>query len=122
MSVNRAADYLAHIQKSASDARSFVEGMSFADFQADKRTQQAVILSLVIIGEAAGKLLEHHAAFLTGHPGVPWASMKGMRNRLAHGYFDIDLQIVWDTVQAALPQVLIELPAVLNAAARDDGK
>ena len=92
------------------------------DFQEDKRTQQAVILSLVIIGEAATKLLEQHGDFLADYPAVPWMSMKGMRNRLAHGYFDIDLRIVWDTVRDALPTVLESLPPILDAARRANPK
>ena len=53
MSENRLPDYLDHIQQAATDARSFVEGMAKDDFLADKRTQQAVIMSLIVIGEAA---------------------------------------------------------------------
>jgi uncharacterized protein with HEPN domain len=86
------------------------------DFLADRRTQQAVILSLLIIGEAATKLLQSYGDFLAGHPDVPWSSMKGMRNRLAHGYFDINLDVVWDTVSTALPNLLERLPVVLKAA------
>ncbi len=55
MSENRLPDYLDHIQQAATDARSFVEGMAKDDFLADKRTQQAVIMSLIVIGEAATK-------------------------------------------------------------------
>ena len=50
--------------------------------------------------------------FLGGHPDVPWRSMKGMRNRIAHGYFDINLDIVWDTVRTALPPLVERLTAI----------
>lgn len=116
MKPERLADYLAHIEQAATDACSFVEGMSREDFLADKRTQQAVVLSLMVIGEAATKLLAQHAEFLAKHPGLPWASMKGMRNRIAHGYFDINLDVVWDTVEKALPGLLKQLPAIRAAA------
>lgn len=112
-------DYIEHMQEAAQQACGYVEGMALDDFLRDKRTQQAVILNLVILGEAATRLLKEHASFLAAYPGVPWTSMKGMRNRLAHGYFDIDLQVVWQTVQSSLPALLDALPAVL-AAARDD--
>ena len=118
MKENRLLDYLEHIRQAAIDACSFVEGQRKADFLADKRTQQAVILSLLIIGEAAAKLLQDYGDFLSAHPGVPWSSMKGMRNRLAHGYFDIDLEVVWETVSKALPSLLAGMPEVLNDAAR----
>ncbi len=91
MNESRLPDYLDHIRQAAADACSFVEGQRKEDFLADRRTQQAVILSLLIIGEAATKLLQSHGGFLSRHPEVPWSSMKGMRNRLAHGYFDINV-------------------------------
>lgn len=111
MSENRLSDYLDHMLQAAQQACSYVEGIDKNDFLADKRTQQAVILNIVIIGEAATKLLQSHGDFLDQHPGLPWRSMKGMRNRVAHGYFDIDLDMVWETVQTALPQLLERLPA-----------
>jgi uncharacterized protein with HEPN domain len=85
--------------------------MSKADFFADKRTQQAVVMNLIIIGEAATKLLQEHEDFTSHHADIPWRNMKGMRNRIAHGYFEINLDVVWDTVQTALPELLKSLPA-----------
>jgi len=111
MSENRLSDYLDHMRRAGRDACVFVEGLSKEDFLADKRTQQAVIMSLVIIGEAATKIMDEHGEFAVRHPGVPWRSMRGMRNRIAHGYFEIDLEIVWETVQTALPEMLQKLPA-----------
>ena len=111
MTANRLIDYLEHMQQAAMDACDFVQGMAREDFQQDKRTQQAVIMSLIIVGEAATKVMDSHADFAQEHPQVPWRSMRGMRNRMAHGYFDIDLDMVWNTVQNALP----ELPRQLSA-------
>lgn len=112
MSENRLPDYLDHMLEAARQACGYVEGISKDDFLADKRTQQAVILNIVIIGEAATKLLKDYNDFLDKHPDVPWRSMKGMRNRIAHGYFEIDLDVVWETVKTALPQLLDRLPAI----------
>jgi uncharacterized protein with HEPN domain len=124
MNESRLLDYLDHIRQAAIDACSFVEGQVKENFLADRRTQQAVILSLLIIGEAATKLLQNYADFLSRHHEVPWSSMKGMRNRLAHGYFDINLEVVWETVSSALPRLLERLPAVLEDAHKiaGDGK
>jgi uncharacterized protein with HEPN domain len=80
------------MRQAAGDALVFVEGLSKEDFLDDKRTQQAVIMSLIIIGEAATKLMDRYAEFITSNPQVPWRSMRGMRNRIAHGYFDINLE------------------------------
>jgi uncharacterized protein with HEPN domain len=112
MTENRLPDYLDHIQQAAADACSFVEGLSKDDFLADKRTQQAVIMSLIIIGEAATKVMDRYAAFSDQHSNVPWRSMRGMRNHIAHGYFDINLDVVWETVQTALPDLIARLSAV----------
>jgi uncharacterized protein with HEPN domain len=103
MTENRLPDYLDHMQEAASDARSFVEGLSKEAFFTDKRTQQAVVMSLIVIGEAATKLMDRYPEFTAQHADVPWQSMRGMRNRIAHGYFDINLDVVWETVQTALP-------------------
>jgi uncharacterized protein with HEPN domain len=62
-----------------------------------------VILSLIVLGEAATKVMDRHPDFAAAHPHIPWRNMRGMRNRIADGYFGIDLDVVWDTVQTALP-------------------
>jgi uncharacterized protein with HEPN domain len=120
MNENRLIDYLDHMQQAATNACSFVEGLSQADFLKDKRTQQAVIMSLIIIGEAATKVMDSYAEFTQAHTQVPWRSMRGMRNRIAHGYFDINLEVVWETVQTALPELLKQLPAVCRDAENED--
>ena len=99
---------------------SFVEGLAKDDFLADKRTQQAVIMSLIIIGEAATKVMEGYAAFTLAHPELPWRNMRGMRNRMAHGYFDVNLELVWQTAQEWLPELLKQLPAVRLDAATEE--
>ncbi len=119
MSESRLPDYLDHMQQTATDACAFVEGLGKTDFLEDKRTQQAVIISLIIIGETATKVMDY-ADFTQAHAQVPWRSMRGMRNRIAHGYFDINLDVVWDTVQTALPELLKQLPVVRQDADDED--
>jgi len=106
MNASRLTDYLDHMRQAAEDSCAFVSGMGKRDFLEDKRTQRAVI-----IGEAATKVMDGYADFADAHPEVPWRSMRGMRNRIAHGYFDINLDVVWDTVQTALPDLLKHLSA-----------
>lgn len=110
MTEHDASHLLGHVRQAACEAMVFVEGLSHADFLADRRTQQAVVMSLVIVGEAATKLMDRHPEVVATLPDVPWRSMRGMRNRIAHGYFDINLDVVWDTVQTALPDLLRKLP------------
>ena len=59
-------------------------------------------MSLIVIGEAATKVMDGYVEFTQAHADVPWRSMRGMRNRIAHGYFQLDLEVVWLTVQTAL--------------------
>ncbi len=104
-----AQDYVDQIAEAAAQACEFIEGLHRDDFLSDKRTQQAVILNLIIIGEAAARLIERFPEHVSTNPQVAWRSMRGMRNRIAHGYHDIDLAIVWETVSVALPQLLAQL-------------
>ena len=115
----RVADTLTQMRDATSLARSYVEGMTKEAFVADTRTQQAVIMNLVIIGELATKLIKDHGAFVAQHPEIPWPSMKGMRNRIAHGYFEINLDVVWETVQTALSALQHDLGNVLQALPRE---
>lgn len=114
----RLLDYVDHIEQAATEARSFVSGWDKQRFLGDRRTQQAVIMSLLIIGEAAARIMDLHAEFAIEHPDVPWRSMRNMRNRMAHGYFDTDLEVVWETTQQWLPQLLSQLPVVRQSALR----
>lgn len=116
MTTNRLGDYLARMEQAIRRACDYTDGMSKVDFLADTRTQQAVIMNLMIMGEIVTKLLQDHAPFLDAHRQIPWRSMKGMRNRIAHGYFDINLDVVWDTVQTALSELLTQWPAIRKAA------
>jgi len=112
----RLPDYLRHMQEAAQLSLHYTAGMDLAAFLADSRTQKAVFFNFVILGEAAARLMARHAAFLARHPQVPWRSIRDMRNQVAHGYVTIDTDVVWRTVQSALPDLLAKLPAIIAAA------
>ena len=114
MRENCLPDYIKHIQQAAKDARAFMDGLSKADFLENKCVQQAVILSFIIIGEAATKVMDGYPEFTQAHTEVPWRDMRGMRNRMAHGYFDINLELVWETVQEWLPELLTQLSQITS--------
>jgi len=116
----RLIDSLDQMLEAAGLACSYVEGMSREAFFADKRTQQAVIMNLLLIGEAATLLLRDHADVVGAHADVPWRNMKGMRNRIAHSYFDINLEVVWETVRSALPDLISHLPAIRDGIAGNE--
>ena len=113
MTINRLQDYVNHMRQAIADARAFTDGISQTDFKQDKRTQQAVVMSLIVLGEAATKIMDQHPEFAVQHAEIPWRNMRGMRNRIAHGYFDIDLAIVWDTLQTALPALKAQLDSIV---------
>lgn len=69
-------------------------------------------MKLLVIGELAAQLLEDHKEFAANCPTIPWSQMKGMRNRMAHGYFELDMDIVWDTVQEAIPDLEANLRSI----------
>ena len=108
------ADFLDHIAEASRLALGYVAGMSKESFLKDRRTQQAVVLNLMVIGEAAARIATEHKEFAAAHSQIPWAQMRGMRNRMAHGYFAVDLHIVWDTVQSSLPSLQTHVAAVLE--------
>ncbi|WP_189412115.1 HepT-like ribonuclease domain-containing protein [Neogemmobacter tilapiae] len=93
----------------ATDAVTFTEGMDETDFERDLRTQRAVIMSLMIVGEAAARIVAEYPVFAANHAEIPWRGMRGMRNRIAHGYFDVDLRVVWQTIQIELPPLIKHL-------------
>ena len=95
--------YLLDILIAAQKALEFVEGMSREEFAHSELHQNAVIRPLEIIGEAAARVsLETQEA----HPEIAWQQMIGMRNRLIHEYFRINLEAVWDTVRSDLPRLI----------------
>jgi uncharacterized protein with HEPN domain len=113
----RLTNCLEHMLEAVRLARSYVEGLGKADFLEDRKTQQAVILNILVVGEAATKIANEYPDFVAGRPDIPWRQIRGMRNRMAHGYFEINLDIVWDTVQESLPQLeqqLLELQRCLK--------
>ena len=80
----------------------WTRGMNAEQFLADRRTHEAVLHRLIIIGEAAGKL---SSELRDRHLAVPWAQMIGMRHRIVHGYQDVDMELVWRTVVSDVPKL-----------------
>ena len=102
---------LCHMLDAAKAALSFVEGRTQSDLAADLLLQFALIRAIEIIGEAAARLSD---ATRAAHPEIPWNALIGMRNRLVHGYFDVDLEIVWRTTTISLPILRQNLETILD--------
>lgn len=91
--------YLDDILEAISQIRAYTESMDYDAFMRDRKTQDAVVRNLEVIGEAAGCLPE---SVQTGAEDIEWRKIVGMRNILAHEYFGVSLPIVWDIVQNKL--------------------
>ena len=78
----------------------YTRGLTEAAFQSDRMAQDAVIRRFEILGEAANQVPEYYRQ---QHPEIPWGFMAGMRNRLIHGYFLVDFDILWRTIQLDIP-------------------
>ena len=89
----------------------FTAGMRFVDFQQDAKTVKAVLYNLAIIGEVAGQLLPEVELL---YPEIPWVDIRGIRNLIIHEYFQVNLDIVWETVQTDLPTLRQQLQAVVE--------
>jgi uncharacterized protein with HEPN domain len=112
----RLKDYLKQMRQVVADAQEFLTAMSYEEFLVDTRTQRAVVMSLLIAGEVAARVVEQFPEFARTHGEVPWHFIRGMRNRMAHGYFDLEWRIVWDTVERDAPALLGQLDSVMNEA------
>ena len=95
-------DYLADILQAIDDVAEFIEGMDFARFAEDKKTVNAVIRSLEVIGEATKYI---PASFRKRHPEIPWSKMAGMRDVLIHDYMGVDHMTVWKAAKERLPEI-----------------
>ena len=101
---------LRHMMDAAREAVAFARGRTRADLDKDRQLVLALVKAVEIVGEAATQVTEPTRQRL---PQIPWERIVGMRNRLVHAYFDINLDIVWKTVRGDLPELISLLePAI----------
>lgn len=91
----------ADIQAAARRVAELVEGRSYETFIEDQNAVDAVLYNLIVIGEAAGFAPPEIVA---ARPDIPWGKIKGMRNAVSHGYFAVDLEVVWSTATVSVPE------------------
>lgn len=104
--------YLRDILQSFHNARQFVKGLPYGKFITDRKTISAVVRELEIAGEA----VKHLPVSLTRrYPDIPWSNMAGMRDKLIHFYFGVDMEIVWETVKVRI----LELEPLIAKVLRD---
>ena len=103
---------LRHMLDAAQEAVSFVQGKKRGDLDTDRKLVLSLVRLVEIIGEAATQITKE---FQGAHPELPWPLIVGMRNRLIHAYFDIDLDRIWDTVKDDLPSLISELKKIVKS-------
>jgi uncharacterized protein with HEPN domain len=95
-------DYLQDILDAVNDIESFVDGMTYEEFIKDRKTLNAVVRSIEIIGEASKNIPETLKANCKE---LPWKQMAGMRDKLIHAYFGVDVETLWKAVKENIPSL-----------------
>lgn len=102
--------FLQDILEAAQHVETFVKDMRFDDFVQDEKTSSAVIRKLEVIGEAVKNI---PAGIRSAYPSIKWKDFAGMRDRLIHGYFGVDLNLVWNTATIIIPQLAVEISRII---------
>ena len=102
---------LKHMLDAANEISKFTKEITKGEFKKDRKLHLSIVRLLEIIGEAAAKI---EPDVQSKYNQIPWKGIIGMRNRLIHGYFDIDLEIVWETVKGDIPNLISELEKVVQ--------
>lgn len=103
--------YLQDIVTAADRIASYVEGVTRGEFEADQMRIDAIIRNLQIIGEAVKKIPN---SIQKDYPSTPWQEIAGLRDRVTHVYFDVDINIIWDVVQFELPALKTQIQQILK--------
>ncbi len=103
-----------HMLDAAKEAMSFAQGRSRDELDHDRSLTLSLLKLIEIVGEAATQVSKEGRE---GSSQIPWNNIIGMRNRLIHAYFDVNLSIVWDTVTSDLPPLVAGLEEILAAEA-----
>jgi uncharacterized protein with HEPN domain len=113
--IQRLKAYLGHILEAIERCHEYVEDITEVAFLEDRKTQDAVIRTLEVVGEASNNIRKHYPEFVRQHPEVPFGFAYGMRNALAHGYFKVDFELVWKTIHNDLPGLYENVSRLLNS-------
>lgn len=110
----RLRDYLCKMHSLFFDIQSFIDGIAREDFLQDKRTQNAVAMSLLALGEIANTIHRQTPDWVEQNPQIAWKPMRGMRNIIAHSYFELDFVVVYDTAYTFIPPLMAELAKLID--------
>ncbi len=104
-------DYIQDIIEAINEIENFIQGIDFNGFAKDKKTINAVVRSLEVIGEATKKIPKN---VRDKHIGIPWKNMAGMRDKLIHEYFGVDVEMVWKVAKDEIPPLKPLIQRIVN--------
>ena len=110
----RAVEYLRHILDAIDRLKAGTDGLSEEEFMGDTAPQDIAIRNIEVIGEASHNIMARHPRFAAEHPGLELESAYKMRNRVIHGYYDIDLDELWNTVSVDIPTLQKQIQDILR--------
>jgi len=104
-------DYLQDIFESLEKAEEFIQGLEFEEFKKDEKTIFATIRALEVIGEATKRIPN---SLKNRYPDVPWQEMAGIRDKLIHDYFGVNIEVVWNTMKQDLPSLRLQIKRIIE--------
>lgn len=107
---NEFLDYIEDILDAMGKAEILLEGVTYDQFESDFRINFALVRALEIVGEATKRL---PMSLRDQYPSIPWKGMAGMRDRIIHGYDNVDFEIVWDVVKRDIPEIKPQIRQIL---------
>lgn len=114
-SKKRLDDFLGHILQAIERIALYTENLDESGFMQNLLVQDAVIRNIEIVGEASYNIIKHYPEFVRDHQDLPLASAYQMRNAVAHGYFTVDMGIVWSTIRKELPALHRQVQSICDS-------
>ena len=108
---NSEKSYIWDMLEAAKDINSFISGMTFKEFEDDKRTRYAVERQLLVIGEAANHISLDSQGLIQN---IPWSDMIGLRNIIAHDYGEVIAKRIWKVAKDHIPQLIVDLQKIID--------
>lgn len=103
--------YIEDILEALEKIKDYINGLTFSEFEQDNKTVDAVVRNFEILGEATKQIPDK---IRNKYPDIPWKEMAGMRDKLIHAYFGVNLEVVWETMNKRLPKVKLMIEEVLE--------
>ena len=118
----RLSGYLEHIIEAIERIGRYTTGMDRAGFMENPMVQDAIVRNFEILGEASHNIVRNYPEFTAAHPELPLIPAYEMRNAVAHGYFSVDLELVWKTIQLDLPLLCRQVRNLAETLKKESGQ